>query len=88
MGFSNNGNVCPFCTDADPKWPDRYMVPTYFNKRRGAHVPSPRYRSIVSVTCKNCGAKWSRDTRKWERAHNVEVVLDTIEDASSKEQSP
>lgn len=64
----NHGTVCPFCSGADPKWPDLYMVPTYFNKRLGAKVPSPRFRCLVSVKCLACGASWTRETRRWDRS--------------------
>ena len=63
-----HGTVCPFCSGADPKWPEHYMVPTHYVKRLGAMFPSPRYRNLVEVVCFVCGAKWTRETGKWEKA--------------------
>ena len=52
---SLTGTVCPFCAAADPKWPERYMVPTVTDSQ-GVERPSQRYRNLVRVTCLECGA--------------------------------
>jgi len=62
-----SGLVCPFCTAADPAWPDHYMRATYID-RNGVERPSARFRCLVSVKCLECGATWTRETGKWVRS--------------------
>ena len=53
------GVVCPFCSGADPKWPNRYA-------EMGKQNPFARD-CLVSVKCLVCEAQWTRETRKWKR---------------------
>lgn len=72
--MSAQGCVCPFCTAADPKWPDLYMRPKTDNGN-----PSARFRTLVALACLACGATWTRGSAKWQRPTVQQTSTETGE---------
>ncbi len=58
--MSGVGCVCPFCTAAPADWPKLYQ-----RRTRPNGLPSPRFGTLVAVTCLACGARWTRETGRW-----------------------